>query len=119
MYDIDCLHNNNNDENLTDPQFHQGDKLGVWLADAREEEGVRCHNLFVFVSLLSQFVCSCFLVVTISICLFVSLLSQSQFVCLFLFCQNHNLLVCFFVVTITVYLQRHKDKDTTVVTIII
>ena len=25
-------------------RIHQGDKLGVWLADAREEEGVRCHN---------------------------------------------------------------------------
>ena len=24
--------------------IQQGDKLGVWLADAREEEGVSCHN---------------------------------------------------------------------------
>ena len=29
---------------LSMPNSPQGDKLGVWLADAREEEGVLCHN---------------------------------------------------------------------------
>ena len=74
-----CFHTY--DENLIDPQFHQGDKLGVWLADAREEEGVSCHNHnLLFVSLLSksQFVV-CFFVVKITICFFVSWLSQTQF----------------------------------------
>ena len=97
--DIDCFHNN--DENLINPQFHQGDKLGVWLADAREEEGVRCqnHNLLVvtirfFVSLLSQsqFVV-CFFVVTITICFFVvsNLLAEEQrqkHNC----CHNHDII---------------------------
>ena len=94
--DDNCFHTY--DENLIDPQFHQGDKLGVWLADAREEEGVSCHNHNL---------------------LFVSLLSKSRFVSLFLGCQNLNLFVCFFFVTNTIYLERHKDKDPIVVTIMI